>query len=407
MAEYNYTYIIVGGGLAGASAAEGIREIDQSGSILLISTEHDPPYHRPPLTKDLWVGKKTTDQIYVRPAQWYKDHQVEMKLDLSVTSLDVGAKTIKDENDQPYHYEKLLLATGGRPRHVTLHGSELDGICYFRYVDDYHEIRRQARPDASAVVIGGGFIGSEIAAALNMHQVKVSMIFPESYLVARVFPDYLGNAIQHHYQERGIGIFAGDKPVKFEKSGVTFITHTEQGHALESDMLIVGVGIYPDIALAESAGLKIDNGILVDEYLRSSSPDIYAAGDNANFPYQALGQQMRIEHWDNALSQGKHAGRNMAGANEQFTYMPYFYSDLFEFGYEAVGEVTSGLETFADWVKENDTGIIYYLKNHKVRGVMTCNIYGKLDQARDLIRSNESVQPEQLRGAISTGKKVA
>ena len=164
--------------------------------------------------------------------------------------------------------------------------------------------------------------------------------------------------------------------------------------------MIVGVGVIPEMELAKSGGLEVGNGIVVNEYLETSSPDIYAAGDNAFFPYRALGQPMRIEHWDNALNQGKWAGRNMAGAHEPFTYQPYFFSDLFEFGYEATGEVDSRLETFADWQKENDTGVIYYLRDGKVRGVMMCNVWDKVETARELIRKGERMTPEKLRGLI-------
>ncbi len=189
-------------------------------------------------------------------------------------------------------------------------------------------------------------------------------------------------------------------PASLTRKGNTFITQTERGEQIESDLVVIGIGIVPAVELAEGAGLETGNGIVVNEYLQTSHADIYAAGDNALFPYQALGQQMRIEHWDNALNQGKWAGRNMAGAREPFTYMPYFYSDLFEFGYEAVGDVNTELDTFADWQKENDTGVIYYLKDGKVRGAMMCNVWGKLDAARDLIRKGERMTSDDLRGAI-------
>jgi len=407
MAEQAYKYVIVGGGLAAASAVDGIREVDGDGTILVIGNEQEPPYHRPFLTKDLWFGKKTFDKVFVHPQDYYADKQAMLRRGPNVVSLDPAAKLVKDDTGESFSYEKLLLATGGRPRHLTLPGSELDGICYYRYLSDYHRIREMAQPDSTALVVGGGFIGSEIAAALNHSRVKTTMIYPESYLVSRVFPENLGRYLQKMYQERGIGIFSGNAPTAFERQDGKFITRTRTGDDLVSDILIIGAGIYPNVELAESAGLRVENGIVVNEYLRSSDPNIYAAGDNANFPYQALGRQMRIEHWDNALSQGKAVGRNMAGANEPFTYMPYFYSDLFEFGYEAVGEVDSRLEIFADWEKEFDTGAIYYLKDHTVRGVMLCNIWGKLDKARELIRGGHQVVPEQIRGLIKSGKEAA
>ncbi|MGE5300788.1 MAG: NAD(P)/FAD-dependent oxidoreductase [Acidobacteriota bacterium] len=400
MPEHDYAYIIVGGGLAGASAVEGIREIDVSGSVLLIGDEAHLPYHRPPLSKQLWLGKKKVEEIFIHDRQFYEKSNVTLAPGTEVAKIEPGKKTVRSAAGKTYHFGKLLLATGGTPRRLSVPGGDLDGICYYRFLDDYLRMRKDTGEANSAVVVGGGFIGSEIAAALVANKITVTMIFPEPYLCNRVFPGSLGMAIQDSYIGRGVTVMAGDRPQSFEKRGDVFITSTEKGRRIESDLLIVGIGIVPSAALAKEAGLRTDNGIAVDEYLRTSHPDVYAAGDNAVFPYQALGRQMRIEHWDNALNQGKQAGRNMAGAGEAFTYMPYFFSDLFEFGYEAVGEVSAELETFADWQKENDTGVIYYLKDRKVRGVMMCNIWEKVDAARALISKGEQVKPEGLRGLI-------
>ena len=210
----------------------------------------------------------------------------------------------------------------------------------------------------------------------------------------------MGRAVQRRYVEKGVRMLASDKPVSFSKNGGKFVTRTEKGEMIESDIVIVGVGVVPELELAKSGGLAVGNGIVVNEYLETSQPDIYAAGDNAFFPYRALGQPMRIEHWDHALNHGKWAGRNMAGAQEPYTHQPYFFSDLFEFGYEATGEVDARLETFADWQKENDTGVIYYLREGKVRGVMMCNVWDKVEAARELIRKGETVTPGKLRGLI-------
>jgi 3-phenylpropionate/trans-cinnamate dioxygenase ferredoxin reductase subunit len=400
MTEHDYAYIIVGGGLAGASAVEGIREMDGSGSVLLISNESHLPYHRPPLSKQLWLGKKKVEDIFVYDRQFYEKNKVTLALDTEVAKIEPDKKSARSAGGTTYHFSKLLLATGGMPRRLPIPGGDLDGICYYRSLDDYLQIRKDAGEGRTAVVVGGGFIGSEIAAALVVNGVNVTMIFPEPYLCSRVFPESLGIAVQNSYISRSVTVFAGDRPQSFEKRGDVFVTATEKGRRVESDLLIAGIGLEPSIGLAKGAGLRTGNGIVVDEYLRTSHPDIYAAGDNALFPYQALGRPMRIEHWDNALNQGKQAGRNMAGATEPFTYMPYFFSDLFEFGYEAVGEVSAGLETFADWQKENDTGVIYYLKDRKVRGVMLCNVWEKVDAARELIRRGEKVTPEGLRGVI-------
>jgi 3-phenylpropionate/trans-cinnamate dioxygenase ferredoxin reductase component len=403
MYKQAYKYIIVGGGLAGASAISGIREIDRSGSILLVCGENVLPYDRPPLSKKLWFGKKKIEEVFVYDSEFYLANGVDIKAGIYVKAVDVGSKTILDSQGDSHNYEKLLLATGGIPRSVGIPGGDGWDICYYRYMHDYLRMRRDALEGRKAVVIGGGFIGSELAAALSANKVDVTMLFPEPYLVQRVFPEGLGRAIQDRYAEKGVRVLSDDLPVSIEQKDGNLVAHTRNGVQIEADFMIVGAGIVPLSDLAEKAGLEIGNGIVVDEYLQTSDPNVYAAGDNAGFPYQALGKRMRIEHWDNALNQGKQAGRNMAGAGEQYTYMPYFFSDLFEFGYEAVGNVSSKLETFADWQKENDTGIVYYLENGRVRGVMTCNIYGKLDEARDLIRSERTVSPEDLRGAIELG----
>jgi NADPH-dependent 2,4-dienoyl-CoA reductase/sulfur reductase-like enzyme len=261
-------------------------------------------------------------------------------------------------------------------------------------------LRREVERGRTAIVVGGGFIGSEIAAALNQNGVAVRMVYPESYLVSRVFPESLGRALQERFRARGVHIVDGDRPAALSRDDTRYYVRTESGNHLEADLVIVGIGITPNVVLAQAAGLDIDDGIVVDQYLQTSHPDIYAAGDNARFPYQALGRRVRVEHWDNGVKQGVAAGANMAAAHEPFTYMPYFYSDLFEFGYEAVGDVDSRLETFADWQKENDTGVIYYLDGDRVRGVMLCNVWGKLDAARELIRERKRMRQESLRGRI-------
>ncbi len=395
----DYDYVIAGGGLAGASAVEGIRELDAAGRILLVSEESHLPYDRPPLSKKLWFGKKKVEDIFLHDRAFYETHAVTLALGATAMRLDPAAKTLT-AGGETCGYGKLLLATGCKPRHLDIPGGDLEGICYFRSLDDYLHTKGKAAEGKSAVVVGGGFIGSELAAALNINKLNVTMIFPGELLCDRVLPDYLGRAVQRRYEEKGVRILASDRPVSFEKRGDGFVTRTGKGEVIASDIVIVGVGVVPEMELARSGGLEAGNGIVVNEYLETSRPDIYAAGDNAFFPYLVLGQSMRIEHWDHALNHGKQAGRNMAGAHEPYTYQPYFFSDLFEFGYEATGEVDSRLDTFADWQKENDTGVVYYLREGRVRGVMMCNVWDKVEAARALIRKGETVTPEQLRGLI-------
>ena len=404
-----FDYVIVGGGLAGASAVQGIREVDTAGTILLLGAEKHFPYDRPPLSKKLWFVKEKleVEDIFLHDRAYFDSKGVTVVLDKKAEKLDAETKAVSASNGEIYWFGKLLLATGCTSRKLTIPGGNLDGICYFRSLDDYLHTRFVAGAGKSAVIIGGGFIGSELAAALTINKLDVTMIFPGEFLCDRVLPDYLGRTVQQRYVDKGVRMLASDKPVSFVKNGSKFITLTDNGERIESDIVIVGVGAIPEMELAKSGGLEVGNGVVVNEYLETSNPGIYAAGDNAFFPYQVLGQPMRIEHWDHALNHGKLAGRNMAGAHEPYTHQPYFFSDLFEFGYEATGEVDARLETFADWQIENDTGVIYYLHDGKVRGVMMCNVWGQVDVARELIRSGKKMTHEQLRGLIHHEKQVA
>jgi 3-phenylpropionate/trans-cinnamate dioxygenase ferredoxin reductase component len=400
MPERLYSHIILGGGLTGAAAVEGIRQDDANGSILLMSTEPDLPYDRPPLSKQLWTGAKRVGEIFVQPQSFYTDHRVDLRLRTEAVQLDVASHTLRDRAGNTYRYNKLLLATGGTPRRLTIPGGDLKGISYYRTLNDYQQVRAAVAPGKSAVVIGGGFIGSEMAAALCINQMAVTMIFPQQWLVSRVFPEPLGRSLTDYYRSKGVTVLAEDVPASIEQNSNTYVVQTRGGRQVRADLVIAGIGITPNVSLAEAAGLKTGNGIIVDQFLQTSNPDVYAAGDVAFFPEDVLGPR-RIEHWDNAISQGKHAGRNMAGAHEPFTEMPYFFSDLFEFGYEAVGEVESRLETFADWQEPNKTGVIYYLSNGRVRGAMMCNVWGKVDAARELIRKGVPMQVQDLHDAIA------
>lgn len=397
--EQHYQYIVVGGGLAGASAIEGIRERDRDGTLLLIGDESHLPYDRPPLSKKLWWGKKRVEDIFLKPASFYTQQRIELRLGHKVVGLDANAKTVTDAQGNRYRFDKLLLATSGKPRKLTIPGGDLDGVCYYRTLDDYLATRAVAAAGRSVVIIGGGFIGSEVAASLRRNELDVTMIFPGPHLVHKVFPDYLGKALTELFRQRGIRI-EQDRPTAITRHGQGFVVTTENGQQHEADIVIVGVGITLDTTLVEQANLAFDNGIVVDDYLATSQPDIFAAGDIARFRSVLLGHSSRLEHWDNALSQGKCAGANMTGARVPYDYEPYFFSDLFEFGYEAVGEVDARLTTFADWQKVNDTGVIYYLRDDRVRGVMMCNVWEKVDEARALIRSGEQVTPDSLRGRI-------
>ena len=400
MSVQSYPYVIVGAGVSGASAVEGIRQVDQRGSILLIGAEEDLPYDRPPLSKQLWTGGKTVADIVLHDEAFYKTNAVDLRLGTDVTQLDPAAHAIRDGRGNAYQYGRLLLATGGTPRRLGIPGGDLEGVSYYRSLRDYRQLRGAAAAEGkSALVIGGGFIGSEMAASLRASGLAVTMIFPSPWLVSRVFPEPLGRHLTEQYRGKGVEVLAGDLPLSIERNGGGYLTRTRAGREVRTDLVVVGIGITPNVALARTAGLSIGDGVIVNESLQTSEPDIYACGDIALFPEAGFGPR-RLEHWDNAVSQGKHAGRNMAGAHEPFTYLPFFFSDLFEFGYEAVGDIDSRLTTFADWQEENRTGVIYYLDGSRLRGAMMCNVWGKVDEARALIRNAQPVTADSLRGAV-------
>ena len=391
MSEKKYDYIIAGGGLAGASAVEGIRERDAKGSMLLIGEERHLPYNRPPLTKGLWTGKKKVEDIFVQKADFYSRQNVEIRRGTKVVSIDSEAMSVTDNAGTVYGFEKLLLATGGMPKRLPVPGGELPGIIYYRYLDDYLAIQPKAQEGKSVVVIGGGFIGTEIAAALSLKNLKVTMVFPANRPCNRIFPDYLGEHVLKEYRKRGITVLTEDAPVAIQRNGGSFRVQTKKDNLLEAEICIAGIGITPSTELAQKAGLAVGDGIILNSFLQTSHANIYAAGDNACYPDAFRGIATRVEHWDNALNQGKCAGKNMAGAREPYTYMPYFFSDLFDFGYEAVGEIDPKLETRAVWQAQNEKGIVYYLKDNTIRGVLLCNVWDKVDAARASIKNNEPI----------------
>ena len=388
----NYTYLIIGGGMTADAAVHGIRERDDSGSIAMLSGENFPPYDRPPLSKKLWTGKPPD-------AIWRKTEQagVDLFLDTRAVSGDVTGKTITDSHGEVYRYEKLLLATGGVPRRLPF---AAEGVIYFRTLDDYRRLRTLADGKSEFIIIGGGFIGSEIASALAVNGCRVTMVFPESGIGARIYPPRLSGFLNDYFRDKGVDILTGEKISALKQQGTGFAVETESGKTLSADAVVAGIGIEPEVELAESLGLEVDNGIVVDEQLRAAPPDIFAAGDVANVYSAPLDMRRRVEHEDNANTMGAMAGRNMAGGAEKYEHLPYFYSDLFDLGYEAVGEFGADLDIVEDWKEPCRQGVVYYLKAGRVRGVLLWNTWGQVDAARRLIDAKESFNAAELKGRI-------
>ena len=314
-----------------------------------------------------------------------------------------GAKTVTDDHGESYTFDRLLLATGGTPRRLPF-GE--DRIIYYRTLADYRRLQELADRHESFTVIGGGFIGSEIAAALAMNGKKVTIVFPDEGIGSRIYPRDVSLFLNDFCRQQGIDVRPGQRVTGSEQHGqqeAIKLTDAQTGQSSEvlADAVIAGIGIVPETALAQAAGLAVDNGIVVDAFLRTSNPDIYAAGDVANFHSAALGQRVRVEHQDNAAAQGRAAGRAMAGQPSEYTHLPFFYSDLFDVGYEAVGQLDSRLEMVADWRDPYHEGVIYYLKDGRVRGVLLWNVWERVDAARHLDRRGRPGgrrQPERPSG---------
>ena len=387
-------YLVVGGGLAADAAVRGIRDVDRTGSIQIVSDESDPPYDRPALSKALWMGGRIAEI-------WHHTESTGAKLRLNtrIVAIDPVNRIAIDTNGVGYGYERLLLATGGTPRHLAEADAD-PSIIYLRALTDFRRAWHSASLGAEFAVIGGGFLGPEISASLAINAKRVSLIFPGRCIGERLYPRPLANFLNVYFRKNGVNVHFGERVDRIYRQGERLIVHTDCNDSKAVDVVVVGIGIEPNVELAKTAGLVVRNGLVVDETLRTSNPDIYAAGDIAEFPCFGLGRRLRIEHADNAGVMGRVAGRNMAGRRDSYRHLPSFYSDLFDLGYEAVGEIDSGMEIVEDWDQKFRKGIIYYLREGCVRGVLLWNTWGLLDAARDLISSRRRQSAGSLLGFL-------
>ncbi len=370
-----YPYVIIGGGLAGGRACDGIRRIDSDGQVLLITAEPHRPYQRPPLSKAYLMGKAGLEKVYLQEEGYYGERGIEIMAETRVARIERGDHTVTLESGRVVGYERLLLATGGSAIRLPLPGADLPGVHILRTIDDSNAIREDAANARRMLIIGGSFIGSEVASSLSQQGVEGTMVFLEQRLLQRVVPRELGHHLTHMYQEHGVRVLPGVKPVRLEGGERVQRAVLDNGETLDVDMVVMGVGIRLNTALAKEAGLEMGerDAVIVDEHLRTSDPDIYAAGDIAAWPDPTFGR-LRVEHWDVARAQGLRAGRNMAGEERAYTTLPYFFSDLYELSFEVWGDLTRWDATVQRGELDGGAFTFYYFHEGKMVGALATDL---------------------------------
>lgn len=396
MTTTHFDYLIVGGGMVADTAARGIREIDRDGSIGILSDDVDEPYTRPALSKKLWTDDEFTwDKVPLGTAD---DTGADIRLRTRATAIRPDAHEV-DADGETFAYGKLLVATGGKPVPLPVEDrSNGERVLSFRTAEDYRRLRSLAQDVDRIAVVGGGYIGSELAAALVQNGVDTVLVHTGAVLGDAVFPAALAERFETLFRDAGVEIVAGSKVEGGEADAAGVRLSLENGDEVRADAVVSGLGIDVATDLAESAGLTVDDGVVVDAQLRSSVDDIWAAGDVASYPDRLLGRR-RVEHVDNANAQGTAAGRNLAGAAESYTHTPYYYSAVFGIRYEAVGTLDAELETVEDWI-DTERGVVYYLDDGRVVGVLLWNVEEARDAARAVLADADTLTRDDLVGRI-------
>jgi 3-phenylpropionate/trans-cinnamate dioxygenase ferredoxin reductase component len=395
----NRTFLIVGASLAGAKAAEALREEGFGGPLTLIGEERERPYERPPLSKDYLLGKADRETIYVHPRQWYAEHDVDLRLGVSVTGIDPAAHQVMLADGSRAGYAKLLLATGSSPRLLSVPGAGLDGVLYLRRAEDSDQIKAAFRTASRVAVIGAGWIGLETAAAARAAGVEVTVLEGAELPLLRVLGREVAKVFAGLHRDHGVDLRCGVQVAEITGSyGRADGVRLADGSHVKADAVIVGVGIAPNSQLAAAAGLQVDNGIRVDAQLRSSSPDIYAAGDVASAFHPLLGKHIRVEHWANALHQPQAAAKAMLGQDVAYDRVPYFFTDQYDLGMEYAGYVEPGV--YDEVVFRGDVArrefIAFWLAGGRVLAGMNVNIWDVSDTIQSLVRAAGPVDASRL-----------
>ena len=385
-------FLLIGGGLASANCASELRKRGAEGSILLVGREPEPPYERPPLSKEYLRGEAERADAYVNPPEWYEENGVELLTGVNVMSLDPEARTAKLQGGDEVSFGQALIATGAMVNILRVEGAENEGIHYLRAYGNSDAIRADAESAEHVVLIGGSYIGAEVAASLTARGTKCTIVTMEDVALSRTFGEDAGRWFHELLESKGVTIHGGEELEAYEGDGRVKGVVTKSGLAIECDAVVVGAGVRPDAMLAQRAGLEVDDGIVCDSKLRASAEGIYAAGDCCSYESVIHGRRLRVEHWDVAMQQGMHAASNMLGADADYDVVPYFFSDLADWAsLEYVGPASEWDEEI--WRGDRDRGefSVWYLKDGRVAGALSIERSEDLAEARRMLADGVDV----------------
>lgn len=391
--------VILGGGMAaGYAAREFARKPLGPDDLMIISADNQPPYERPPLSKDFLAGKKKYEEVLINEPLFYDDRHIGIWLETNVVGVDLESRVLTMEGGAEVAYEKLLIATGARPRTLAIPGGDSPKVFYLRSLDDSRRLREQAEASRRVLVLGGGFIGMETAAVFAGQGLEVTMVFPQERVWENFFTEPMSHFFEKYYAGRGVRILAGRKLARIESGARELTAELDSGQHLAVDFVVAGVGVEPVVDIFRDTPLKIENGIVVNEYLETNVPGVYAAGDVANWRDVIFGKQRRVEHWDNAVTQGPHAARVMLGRREPYIHVPYFFSDEFDLSYEFWGDIAGAEPPIHRGDVDGGEFSAWWLREGRLVGAFIMN---RPDEERELaqrwIAEQQKIPMERLR----------
>ncbi len=401
------THVIVGASLAGTAAAGALRREGFDGRVVLVGDEPDPPYERPPLSKEYLRGEKPAEDLRLREEGWWDENDVELRLSTRVVRLDPAAREVELSDGERLGYDRLLLATGARNRPLSMPGGGLAGVFQLRTLEDADRLREASRAGARAVVVGAGFIGMEVAASLRSLGLDVTVVEVFEAPLVRAIGAEMGRVLEAIHRDRGVAFRFGEGVERLEGDGRVGRVVTTGGEAIDADLVVAGVGVRPNAELAEDAGLPVDNGILVNERLETNVPGVFAAGDVANHEHPVFGRRIRVEHFDNASRMGAAAAGNMLGRGASFDDAHWFWSDQYEHTIDHAGFAPEWDQVVVRGSVEERDFVAFYLKDGLLRAAFGVDRGRDVRRARDLIRAGRPVDPERLRDPEVDLKKLA